>query len=490
MTLPGVTNTVLDNQLGVTKPATSTPHLIGVGSGSTLALNTPTLVANQRHWLELTGNDRESPLADAVGTILGAAGGPVVVTRATAGVAATVSAVTTTGAGPTVTNNSSAPLNTYDVIVEITKGGAIATSEYRFSLDNGATYSPSFVTAATITLGTSGVSLALAAGTYVLGDKYLVATTAPHFDATNLATATTAAQAATSTLDWKFFGLIGQPSTAAAGVLLFSPLATFLAGEASGPDRYYRALMNGGAGTTSAFLTAFNAVTSTRVGVAYSTTDAPAPFAVMGRARAHKMPLVNQAIVRAAANVMSTDLAQTAGAETVGALGGVISISHDEFLAEAGLDAKKIITARSYSNTEGFFLTNGWLKSADGSDFEFFQHGRIIDEACTAVAQEHQKLIGRNFDVKNDGTGSFTEASAQEIEKIVQRVLDQVIGSAARDIGPTTIGGKRGHVTDQRYQVDRANNVLTTKTLQASFAAVPRAYLKNLNATFSFALSV
>lgn len=492
MALPGITNTALDNQLGVTQPATSTPHVIGVGSGATLALNTPTLVANQRHWLELTGNDRESPLADAVGYALDNAGGPVVVTRATAGVAAVMSAVAQSGAGPVITEDSptNSPKNTYEVIVEITKAGALATSEYRYTLDNGANWTPSFVTAATIALGTSGISLDMAAGTYVLGERYSFTTTAPHFDATNLNTALTAAQLATATLDWDFYALAGQPATAAAGVLLFSALATFLNSESTGPDRYYRAMMNGGTNNAAATLTAYNAVNSTRILVAYLTGNAPAPFPVLGRGRATKMPLVNGVLARAAGNLMSTDLAQVAGAQSVGALVGFTSIEHNEFLAESGLDAAKITTARTYPNTTGFFLTNAWLKSAAGSDYEYWQHGRIIDEAMTVVAQQHTQLLHRNFEVKNDGTGSFTEASAQEIEKIVQRALDQVIGSGARDIGPTTISGKRGHVSEQRYQVDRTNNVLTTKTLQASWAAVPRAPLKNMNCTFSFALAV
>lgn len=202
------------------------------------------------------------------------------------------------------------------------------------------------------------------------------------------------------------------------------------------------------------------------------------------------LPTATAAAMRAAGNVMSTDLAQTSGADSVGALPGYLSISHDEFRAEAGLDAVKIGTTRTYSNTEGFFLTNVWLKSAAGSDFEFFQHGRIMDEACTVVAQQHQLLIGSNFETKNDGSGAYTEAEAQGIEKRVQRVLDQVLGSALRKIGPTRISGKVGHVSEQRYQVDRQQNVLSTKTHQASFSAVPLSYPKTFNTTFSFALQV
>lgn len=487
MTLPGINNSVLDGGLGITQPASSVPHLIGPGSGG--PLNTPTSVANQRQWLELFESDRDSPLADAVGLVLSLAGGPVIVTRGTASVAATSGVIAQSGAGPVITHDApaSVPKNSYDVIVEITKAGAIGTSEYKFSLDGGSTFSGSFVTAATIALGTSGISLDLAVGSYVVGEQYTFTTVGPMLAAADVDTAMTAAKA--SLLQWKFFGIVGQPATAAAAVLLFNEMSTELSAEAIGPDRYYRCLLSAGEGLASAAITAFNAVSSTRVGVLYGTMNITAPFPTAGRGVAI-MPIVNAAIMRAAGNLMSTDLAQTDGADSVGAIPGVISISHNEFTDEAGLDAVKIGTMRTYSNTTGFFLTNVWLKSPVGSDFEFFQHGKIMDEACTVVAQFHQTLIASNFDVKNDGTGAYTEAEAQGIEKRCQRRLDQVIGSAARKIGPVRIGGKIGHVSEVRYQVDRAQNVLSTKIHQSSIALVPLSYPKIFNATFSFALQV
>jgi hypothetical protein len=113
-----------------------------------------------------------------------------------------------------------------------------------------------------------------------------------------------------------------------------------------------------------------------------------------------------------------------------------------------------------------------------------------MDEACTVIAQQHQLLIGSDFEVKNDGSGAYTEAEAQGIEKVVQRTLDQVIGSALRKIGPTRLNGKVGHVTEIRYQVDRAQNVLVTKVHQSSLAMVPLNYPKIFNCSLSFALQI
>jgi hypothetical protein len=130
------------------------------------------------------------------------------------------------------------------------------------------------------------------------------------------------------------------------------------------------------------------------------------------------------------------------------------------------------------------------LKSGVGSDFEFWQHRRIMDLACRIVSEQHSLLISSSVITKVDGTGSLAEFSAQAIEKRVQRALDNLIGSATRGVGPVTIDGTTGHVTDIRYQVDRTNNVLSTKTLIATVSIVPRGYLKFLEATLSYKLSV
>jgi hypothetical protein len=154
------------------------------------------------------------------------------------------------------------------------------------------------------------------------------------------------------------------------------------------------------------------------------------------------------------------------------------------------LDAARFGTLRTYPNKTGFFLTNAHLRSAAGSDFEFWQHRRIMDQACRVVSAQHTDLQSQSFECKGDGSGSLTEAAAQEIEKRVQRALDQVIGSSLRGIGPTRINGKIGHVSDIAYQVDRTNNVITTKTIIATVSIIPLGYGKRFVTTLSFKLQV
>jgi hypothetical protein len=495
MAIPGSTITVLDGGLGITTPASSRPHVVGVfESGDT---NVPTLISNPRQLREEFGT--HGPGNDLAGYILDLAGGPILVTRVSPSVAATYDGGSTdamlsdVGAGADNEINlavaTSAPKNDFQIVVRSIVGGARTATTFQYSLDGGFSFSPTIAAAATVALGSSGVTLEFEAGStapYVAGASYSSTAKAPHYASSDLTTTFAAIDA--QTLDADFFVFAGEAATASAAATLFSAIQTKMASYASSLDRYYRAIMGAGEGIASAAVTAFSSVTGDRVAVMYGKFRSAPSVGTVGRGLP-LMPALNAAAMRAAGNVISTDLAQTAGATTVGALPGAQAISHDEYRANAGLDAIKVGTLRTAANDVGYFITNVWLKSGVGSDFRYWQHGRIMDQACRVVSQQHWQLVSSSVVTKNDGTGNIVEFAAQAIEKKVQRALDNVIGSALRGIGPTAVDGTTGHVSDQRYQVDRTNNVLSTETIIATVAIVPRGYAKQLVATLSYKLA-
>lgn len=496
MALPGSVINILDGGLGVTTPASSRPHVMGVFDSGTL--NVPTVIANQRQLKDNFGI--HGPGNDTVGYILDLSGGPVIVTRVSPSVAATYGAanvpsslspvVGATGNSISFTVATSAPKNSFQIVVNIIVGGVLALTTFQYSLDGGFTFSPTTQAAASVLLGTSGVTLEFASGAtgaYVAGATYTNTSNAPHYASADLTTAFVGVDASVLTFD--FFVFAGEAATASAAGTLFSAIATKLAAYKTSLDRYYRAIMGAGEGIASLALTTFNALTSERIAVMYGKFRTAPSVSVIGRGLP-LMPALNAAAMRATANVMSTDLAQTAGSDKVGALPGASAPTADEYRNNQGLDDKKIGTLRTAANDVGVFITNVWLKSADGSDFQYWQHGRIMDEACKTVSQQHWQLTSSSVVTKADGTGQIAEFSAQAVEKKVQRALDNRIGSGLRGIGPTAVDGTTGHVSDQKYQVDRTNNVLSTNQLIATVALVPRGYLKTLTATISFKLSI
>lgn len=496
MALPGVSLSVLDGGLGVTTPASSRPCVVGIFESGNF--NEATLIGNQRQLRDTFG--QQGPGNDAAGSILDLAGGPIVVVRANPGVAATYGQASMPSSIAPGANNAigtvvatSAPKNNYQIVVKIiATTGPLAGTTFQYSLDGGLTFSPTIAAAAMVALGTSGVTLEFGTGVtnvYAVGAVYTGTAFAPRYNATDLGNLFTAIDAQVGGPSFDFFVFAGEAASGAAAATLFSTIAAKMTSYASSLDRYYGAIMGAGEDTASAAITAFASSTSTRMAVMYGKFRLPPPFPHVGRGLP-QVPALNYAAVRAAGNVISTDLAQVSGAESVGALPGATAPTHDEYRTPAGLEDAKIGSLRTASNDVGLFLSNVHLKSPVGSDFQFWQHRRIMDQLCRTTSRELWKLTSSSVVCKTDGTGQIAEFQAQALEKRVQRGLDNDVGSAARGIGPSTVDGSTGHVSDQRAQVDRTNNVLSTNTLIWTVACVPRGYAKHLVATLSFKLSI
>ncbi len=496
MAIPGATLTVLDGGLGVTTPASSRPIVVGIFESGTN--NVATLIGNQRQLKDTFGIN--GPGNDLAGMILDQAGGPIVVVKANPGVAATYGQASMTSSVAPGANNAigtlvatSAPKNNYQLVVNIIAStGLLATTTFQYSLDGGFTFSPTIQAAASVPLGTSGVTLEFGSGVtngYAAGATYTGTAFAPHYNATDLGNLFTAIDAQVGAPNGDFFVFGGEAASGAAAATLFSTIATKMASYATSLDRYYRAIMGAGEGAAAAAITAFASSTSTRVSVCYGKFRIAPPFAHIGRGLP-QVPVLNFAAIRAAGNLISTDLAQTSGASSVGPLDGASLPTQDEYRAPAGLDDAHITTVRTASNDTGLFLTNVWLKSPAGSDFQYWQHGRIMDQLCATLSRALWRQTSSSVVCKTDGSGQIAEFDAQAREKRVQRDLDNVVGSNVRGIGPTAVDGTTGHVSDQKAQVDRTNNVLSTNQLLWTVVAVPRGYAKILTATLSFKLSI
>ena len=78
-----------------------------------------------------------------------------------------------TGTGPE-TSFSGSPAGNADAVVKITLGGALGIAKYRLSEDGGETWGDETVTPANgqITIGTTGITMILSAGTHIVDDEY------------------------------------------------------------------------------------------------------------------------------------------------------------------------------------------------------------------------------------------------------------------------------------------------------------------------------
>lgn len=460
-----------ENGVGVAAPATSVPHVIGYASA--LAENDPKSFSRVPDLLTACG---QGPAVEDAAFILQNHGGVVRVTKPTCSVAGALSAVVESGAsGPDVTATGT-PNDYYDVRIEITKAGALGTAEFKYSLDAGQTYQEGIITPTGLTyaIPQTGVTLTFTAGTQVVGTIHSFTATPPMYNATDLATAFTAV-ALVPSLEFDFVGLSGRPASASAGATLFGGLQTQLAGMASTSFRHYRGVIDVGVDTPTNVLTSYAAVTGVRCAPAYGTFRAPSAKPFPGWSKPHRS-LAGALTFAMARGLVSTDPKRVLS----GPIPGCDAISHNEFTAEAGLDAAKITTARSYPQEVGFYLTNARLKSQAGSDYKYVQHGRVMDVACNIVYRQQSTFIGRGGRVLQDGTGRIDPRDAPALEQEVQKALNAALTQ------PRNAEGTDGHVTSVTYQLDRENNVLTTGYINSQVSIVPLFYIDRVKTTLSF----
>lgn len=367
----------------------------------------------------------------------------------------------------------------YEVIVEILKTGTVATGTFRYSLDDGRSFSGEFVipSGGTFDVPFADITITFTPGAGLIffedGDLFEFDVNAPYYAVVDLATAVTALLA--QSLEFPFITLTGTPASAADGATMFAAVDGH-ATSFENINRYLAFIMDSGDDTTAATLSSYAAVSSRRVMPIFGTTDITSskPFEGYSVPKRSAVELLGG---WAADKLISTDLARV----KEGPVPGVLEISHNENLTEE-LDAGRIATLRTHTGRAGFFVTNGRIKAPSGSDFRFWQFRRIMDVACRRVFIEQQNFL--NISVRTNADGTIDERDALRLESIVNEALKIELTQ------PANAEGTRGHVSAVNYSIDRTNNINQSSTLISTVAIRPLGYAKTIETTIGFALEV
>jgi hypothetical protein len=484
--LPGQTLTIRDPGLGLVGATANRFIYMGCSSKGTLNLVQP--FSSPAAVVDALG---EGPNVEAIAYALEQAGGPVYGCRIAGTVAGAAGAVTKTAVGTstgTITV-AGASYDRYEVIVEIMKSGTTGAGEFRYSLDDGRTYSEQMVipSGATYAIPRTNLTITFVPGAgatfFEKGDLHEFDATAPHYSTTEVSAGFDAVNAYLSTapeFDLDSVVLIGRNATGSAAATIFGAVSTKMAALAA-MHRYAGAIMDAGSGDSRANVkTALSAVSDSRIMTVYGDVDLSSSKAFAGFGAPKRSAVVALA-ARALQVLPSTDLARFASGDEGGPLSGALEISHDEYLNE-DLDAAKISTLRTWPGSPGFYITNGRLKSPTGSDFKYWQHRRLMDLACRTVIKAQQVFSSVSFQTNPDGT--IEETNAKLVEEAVNDALRAVL------MDPKNAEGRRGHISAFRYTVDRSNNLISTETLRSSVAIQPNGYAKFISTEIGFAVNV
>jgi hypothetical protein len=381
------------------------------------------------------------------------------------------------GTGPVVGTFASSPVDAYyNVKVSITTAGAVGTSQFTYSLDNGNSVSSTVTSSASYAIPGTGIVLGFS-GTAVAGDTYAFSCAPPTFANTDL---TAAGAALTSTYINGFFsslvGIVG--SVASAGAWATQAAATETIALSFNAFNIYPRFLLGGptVGTilpNAGSITVDSADTDSVVQAARAGMSAPHVSVAAGDGSmtgaysglVFRRNAVWGAIGRAAAVPASQDIGEVA-------LGGIPSFTscyRDDFSNGLTFFKSGITSLQTYGAGSPVFINRGFCATVSTSDYYPLTNARVVDLASGIAV-----LTARNYTLsriptqtRNGIQGTIREDYAQKIESKLNTAEQASLPVAAL---PT------GNAVAVACTVTRTNNIYSSGQLIITVAVQPWSY--------------
>lgn len=488
---PGQDINVRNNGVGLVSGGSIFPLVVGVCTGG-VANTLYTETDPQQLLTDLTSG----PAVELALPLIDVAGG-VHVLKTASSTAGSNGSVTKTAVGTstgTITL-SGTPRDNYLVKIKITKTGALGVARFRYTLgastlraDTAYDYSEEIIvpSGGTFVLPGTGITTTWVPGAgpviFELGDTHTWTSVAPHYTTTDISTAITALLAQLGTRELRKVAFAGWNAAAAGAATMFSALATH-AQTLENRFQFVRVMMDGGKDTAANVQASFASVADDRVVHCFGNADIIGATGIVGQG-SPQVPLLNVAFERA----VKADLSENLGRFASGPLRGVLAISQNEDTGTAFTESDKVITARTWPSTTGFFITNGYLHSPSGSDFLYWDWGVTIDEICMTTYRALQRWALAKLRSLKDGTGRLDQRDAVRVENIVRAALGAAVGPGPE--GPTNVEGYNGHVAAVTHTTNRSNDYLGTRTLRGTTSAIPLSPAEGIVTDIGFQRSI
>lgn len=465
MSLPDVAISIQDGALGL-QPGNSNnrPAVAGTCSSGTNNAVYSFGAGNVQLVKDTLGTGE---LAEAVALIVGA-GAPCMAVKVAQSAAGSAGAVTPVGTGTSVMTITGTPNDRYELIVKIIKGAAAVNTgvgTFQYSLDGGRTYSNtiSLPIATTYAVPDTGLTLNFAAGTLVANDTYSSTCTGPIYTSTQLNTAIDALLADPRT--WFALLATGVPADATAMQGIFAALESKMT-TALASFRFAGAMMQAFDDTDAAINTAGVGLAGLRtgIGVGFERMVSPISGAQYKRPQAWS-------IMKRLAQIPPSE---SAGKVATGTIGGeVVSLLRDEQVTP-GMDDLGYSTLRTIVGLPGFYATNARIKANPVSDYQYFELRRVMDIACAAARVGFLRYLNDTVLV-NKSTGFILESEAKRIDAFVTGVVRDAVTRTSP-----------AYASDAAVICNRADNLLSTGTLNAQVRITPLGYLRHIAVTIGF----
>jgi hypothetical protein len=474
MTQPAVTITEIDNALGVL-PDSEGALLALIGTSSSGPLNMPATYGRTK---SLQADFGAGDLVEAGARSIELYGRPIVVIRCAAATPGAIGTLTFTGTGTSVitADVTAAPAQAYNVKVTFVGPGTVGTAgiTYRYTIDGGRNVSAlqSLGAATTLTIPGTGIVLALAAGTIVANDAVTFTTSAPTADVAGITAAIDAL--ALSVVNWRICFIVPP-------VIQNVALAIdqkFVGLQANHKPRMY--IANARLPTTGETEAAYLAALSSEWGLFATTFGSicagaatiassidgkiytrPASYAVA--------PLQN--IVSEEVDIADVNLGALPGVALRDANGNPVQGLHDETLFP-GLDDARFTVLRTWIGVQGIYVNRPRIMSASGSDFYLIPHRLIINIAEDVIYQFLLRRVNQGI-VLDKKTGYILKSEAMELNAGGTNALRSALMPVPK-------------VSDAYFEVQRNDNILSTKTIHGRVRVLPLGYVEYFDVEIGF----
>lgn len=380
---------------------------------------------------------------------------------------ATTGGIGTGGASspPTLTSNV---VDSFNPIITIVTSGALGAATFTYSVDGGNTTSATTLVPSTgkFAIPNTGIVLTFA-GTFVAADTYTFTTTQAGYSNADVSAAFTALFA--DARQWGFVHIVGKATSIANAASLASVVDTQMTAAAVAYrfafaviEAPWDAVTNNDAAYAAS--TTFNTFASVRTQVCVGDCGLTSGT-VSGRVlqRSIAWPYT--------ARLALIPVGEDPGYVGRGSLTSVQSLYRNE-TATPGLDALRYVTLRTLPGYAGYYVTNGNLMAAAGSDFNLVQRRRVMDLACTITRAAELPFL--NGSVRVDPvTGFIDPRDAGRFEARVNAQLKAGIVDIMQ-------------ATSSTVQLNRTTNLLSTSSEPVTVRIVPLGYFKSIPTNIGF----
>lgn len=398
--------------------------------------------------------------------------------RANASIAGSIGTVgaSSSNTGTGIVSITGTPHESYDIRVEITKGGTVAAGDaaVRYSTDGGYYWSDVYALLATLPIGKTGLTLGFDTGNFVAGNSYKAEVISPQISLQDLITAFDALALSEASVEFVHFVGAVTPATAQA---IKAKRASIEA--ATGKDFFYVLEARGvtsadyPTGVTSFDWDDANDLERAQVIAKYKANlieewkNFQDKYAVVFAGDAKMIDayeLQSQEENSASLGTMRLSqipVGQDLGRFATGSLPYVQSLLYDENQANSLYHAG-FNTLRHYNGTRGTFFTGGLTRAASTSDFRRLAHLRVCLEAKRLLRIWLLRYVGESVPVDDNG---YLEASARgAIESAATAFLEGRLLST-------------DNASAVQVKLNEKENILTTAKLTGKIRIRPLGYL-------------